>query len=333
MAVPDGQNLLFVSNEYSKTVSLFSMTNLNDAPTVANPVSDISTAAGKSFSFMVPVNTFADLDAGDSLTYTATLADGKPLPAWLKFDSELQGMLKYSDTVRDAYFALSGAWPSTDSASAATAIGSGVKTDGGNIAWQSGDPVNGKITTIAETLRADLGFAIGVVSTVPFSHATPAAFVSHNVNRNNYQDIAHEILFDTQPDVVIGGGLDSLFAKAVTNAAKADTDLDDNGFNDDYDAFKAGTAGTNHDNNGYTFVERATGVDGGTALAAAAAGVNLAAGEKLFGLFGTSGGNFEYYDVADTPGTATITRSTNDTTPTVDEDPTLAEMTSTTLRC
>ncbi|NTV05785.1 MAG: hypothetical protein HGA59_04660 [Chlorobiaceae bacterium] len=329
---PGGQNLLFVSNEYSKTVSLFSMTNLNDAPTVANPVSDISTAAGKSFSFMVPVNTFADLDAGDSFTYTATLADGKPLPAWLKFDGELQGMLKYSDTVRDAYFALSGAWPSTDSASAATAIGSGVKTDGGNIAWQSGDPVNGKITTIAETLRADLGFAIGVVSTVPFSHATPAAFVSHNVNRNNYQDIAHEILFDTQPDVVIGGGLDSLFAKAVTNAAKADTDLNDNGFNDDYDAFKSGTAGTNHDNNGYTFVERATGVDGGSALAAAAAGVNLAAGEKLFGLFGTSGGNFEYYDVADTPGTATITRSTNDTTPTVDEDPTLAEMTSTTIQ-
>jgi alkaline phosphatase/methionine-rich copper-binding protein CopC len=329
---PSGQNLLFVSNEYAKTVSLFSVTNLNDAPTVAHPVSDISTSAGKTVSIMVPLNTFVDLDAGDRLTYSATLADGKPLPAWLKFDSELQGMLQYTGTDRDAYFALSGAWPSTDSASAATAIGSGIKTDGGNIAWQSGDPVNGKITTIAETLKADLGFAIGVVSTVPFSHATPASFVSHNVNRNNYQDIAHEILFDTQPDVVIGGGLDSLFAKAVTNAAKISTDLDNNGLNDDYDAFKAGTAGTNHDNNGYTFVERATGVDGGTALAIAAAGVDITAGEKLFGLFGTSGGNFEYYNLSDTPGTVSITRSINDTTPTVDEDPTLAEMTSSTLQ-
>ena len=330
-ASPSGKNLLFVSNEYSNNVSLFTITNLNDAPVVENPISDVSTLENKAFSLLVPVGTFNDVDAGDSLTYTATLADGSPLPSWLKFDSELQGTLKYSGAARDAYFALSGAWPSTDSASAGTAIGSGVKTDGGNLAWQSGDPVGGQVKTIAETLRADLGFAIGVVSTVPFSHATPASFVSHNVNRGNYQDIAHEILFDTKPEVVIGGGLDSLFAKAVTNAANADTDLNKNGFNDDYDAFKAGTAGTNHDNNGYSFVERATGVDGGTALAAAANSVHLADGDKLFGLFGTSGGNFEYYEVADTPGTATITRSTTDGTPGVDEDPTMTEMTTAAL--
>jgi alkaline phosphatase len=323
---PSGESLLFVSNEYSKTVSLFTLTNLNDAPSVAHPISDVSTEEHKAFSLLVPVGTFHDLDAGDNLTYSATLADGTPLPSWLKFDSELQGTLKYSAASRDAYFALSGAWPATDSASAGTAIGSGVKTDGGNIAWQSGDPADGEVTTIAETLRAELGFATGVVSTVPFSHATPASFVSHNINRNNYQDIAHEILFDTQPDVVIGGGLDSLFAKAVTNAAKASTDLDSNGYNDDYDAFKAGTDGTH-----YTFVERATGMDGGSALAAAASGLDITAGDKLFGLFGTSAGNFEYYNVSDTPGTSTITRSTTDTTPSVDEDPTLAEMASTTL--
>ena len=34
--------------------------------------------------------------------------------------------------------------------------------------------------SIAELLRGRRGFAIGVVSTVPFSHATPAAHVSHN---------------------------------------------------------------------------------------------------------------------------------------------------------
>ncbi len=323
---PNGKNLLFVANEYAKTISLFTLTNLNDAPAVAHPVGNVSTAENKPFNLLVPVGTFHDLDTGDNLTYTATLADGSPLPSWLKFDSELQGTLKYVGAARDAYFALSDAWPSTDSASAGTAIGSGVKTDGGNVAWQSGDPVGGEITTIAETLRADLGFAIGVVSTVPFSHATPASFVSHNINRNNYQDIAHEILFDTQPEVVIGGGLDSLFAKAVTNSAKASTDINLNGYNDDYDAFKAGTSGTP-----YTFVERATGVDGGTLLATAASAVDITAGGKLFGLFGTSGGNFEYYNVADTPGTPTITRSTTDSTPGVDEDPTLSEMTFTTL--
>ena len=320
---PNDQALLVVSNEVSKTVTLFTM---NDAPTVATAIGDVTKVEEHEFTLMIPVQTFHDVDAGDSLTYSATLANGSPLPSWLKFDNELQGSLKYSTTATDSYFSQSGKWPATDSASAGTAIGSGVKTDAGNIAWQSEDKVGGEITTIAETLRADLGFAIGVVSTVPFSHATPASFVSHNVNRNNYQDIAHEILFDTQPEVVIGGGLDSLFAKAVTNAAKADTDLDNNGYNDDYDAFKADTDGTP-----YTFVERATGVDGGTLLATVAAGVDITAGEKLFGLFGTSSGNFEYYNVADTPGTPTITRSTTDTTPAVDEDPTLAEMTAATL--
>lgn len=118
---------------------------------VAHPISDVSAGENSAFSLLVPVGTFHDLDAGDSLTYTATLADGSPLPSWLTFDSELQGTLKYADAARDAYFALSGAWPSTDSASAGTAIGSGVKTDGGSIAWQSGDPVGGEVTTIATT--------------------------------------------------------------------------------------------------------------------------------------------------------------------------------------
>ncbi|MFZ4524956.1 MAG: choice-of-anchor I family protein, partial [Chlorobium sp.] len=221
-ASPSGQNLLFVSNEYSKNVSLFTLTNLNDAPTVISMIADVSTSEDAPFCLMVPVGTFNDVDAGDSMTYSATLADGTPLPSWLKFDGELQGTLKYSTTTTDTYFSQSGKWPATDSASAITAMVTGKKTDAGNIAWQSGDPANGAIKTIAETLRDDLGFAIGVASTVPFSHATPAGVVSHNVNRNNYQDIAHEILFDTQPDVVIGGGLDGLFAKAVINAAKAD---------------------------------------------------------------------------------------------------------------
>ncbi|NTW51545.1 MAG: hypothetical protein HGB22_03015 [Chlorobiaceae bacterium] len=321
------QNLLFVSNEYSKTVSLY---HQNSAPTVDQAISDVSKGENTPFTFMVPAGTFQDLDTGDSLTYTATLADGSALPSWLHFDGELQGALNYTSSAMDSYFSL-GTWAgnvATDSASAATAMSTGVKTDGGNICWLSGDPVNGSLTTIAETLKADLGYAIGVVTTVPFSHATPAGFVSHNVSRSNYQDIAHEILFTTEPDVVIGGGLDSLFAKAVKNSAGQSTDLDGNGYNDDYDVFRDANP---DNNNGYSFVQRETGVDGGTALAAKAAEVDITNGDKLFGLFGTSGGNFEYYNVSDTPGTPTITRSTTDSTPAVDEDPTLAEMTLTTL--
>ncbi len=309
---PSGQGLLFVSNEVSGTVSIF---RTNEAPVVEEGIADMSAAVGSKFDEILLANTFSDIDAGDSMTYTATLADGSALPEWLQFEAshhDLEDM--------KSYFSSNG-WPSTDSASAATAMSTGVKTVDGNIAWDASDKSGGELTTIAETLRAEEGFAIGVASTVPFSHATPAGFVSHDVNRNNYWDIAHEILFEVQPDVVIGGGMEnSNFAKATK------VDVNKNGYNDDYDAFVNDTDGTD-----YVFVQRQTGVDGGDTLAATAAGVDLAAGEKLFGLYGTSGGNFEYYEVADNPGTPTITRSTGDTTPGVDEDPTLTEVTNATL--
>ncbi len=101
----------------------------------------------------------------------------------------------------------------TDSASAATAWATGYKTDDGNIAWLPGDPDSGgnrnndgSLKTIAEWLRELKGYAIGVVSTVPFTHATPAAHVSHNKSRNNYFAIGTEILTVVKPEVVIGGG-------------------------------------------------------------------------------------------------------------------------------
>jgi DNA-binding beta-propeller fold protein YncE len=180
------------------------------------------------------------------------------------FEVDLKGATNLLDSSRyDPYFlGGSGGYGgsfATDSASAATAIATGFKTDDGNLAWLPGDPPGGALETIAESLRDDLGYSIGVVSTVPFSHATPAGFVSHNVKRSNTWNIAHEILFDVQPEVVIGGGLDSYFAKAVKDQTGADQDLNDNNLNDDYDAFKNGTDGT-----GYVFVERAAGSTGGS---------------------------------------------------------------------
>jgi Ca2+-binding RTX toxin-like protein len=61
--------------------------NVNDAPTVANPIIDQSTQPGAAFAFTVPTTTFADIDPADQLTYSATLANGSALPAWLSFDS------------------------------------------------------------------------------------------------------------------------------------------------------------------------------------------------------------------------------------------------------
>lgn len=59
---------------------------VNDAPTVANAISDRIWTGSGTKTFQVPVDTFSDADA-DSLTITATKADGTALPSWLVFDS------------------------------------------------------------------------------------------------------------------------------------------------------------------------------------------------------------------------------------------------------
>ena len=61
--------------------------NVNDAPMVVNAIADQSGGEGQVFSYTVPDNTFADIDLGDSLTYSAGLASGAALPTWLSFDA------------------------------------------------------------------------------------------------------------------------------------------------------------------------------------------------------------------------------------------------------
>ena len=60
-------------------------TPANNAPTVANPIDDQTATVGTALLYAFPTNTFADTDAGDTLTYTATQSDNSALPAWLSF--------------------------------------------------------------------------------------------------------------------------------------------------------------------------------------------------------------------------------------------------------
>ena len=59
--------------------------NTNDAPTVSTAIGNKSIAEDAAWSYVVPANTFADVDVGDSLAFAATKADGSVLPAWLSF--------------------------------------------------------------------------------------------------------------------------------------------------------------------------------------------------------------------------------------------------------
>ena len=61
---------------------------VNDAPVVAIALNGPTAAAvvaseGATFTYTLPAGTFADVDTGDTLTYSATA-----LPAWMKFDAK-----------------------------------------------------------------------------------------------------------------------------------------------------------------------------------------------------------------------------------------------------
>ena len=59
----------------------------NHAPVVAVPLQDQAATQGAAFKYSVPVGSITDADAGDVLTYSASLANGAALPAWLSFDA------------------------------------------------------------------------------------------------------------------------------------------------------------------------------------------------------------------------------------------------------
>jgi len=75
----DGQ--ASVSDVFSLAIA-----NTNDAPVVANVITNQTATEDAAFSFTIPNSTFADVD-GDSLTYTASLENGEALPSWLSFNA------------------------------------------------------------------------------------------------------------------------------------------------------------------------------------------------------------------------------------------------------
>lgn len=118
-------------------------------------------------------------------SYMSTYMDGgsyDPAQMWSDFDYAKSGY--------------------TDSAAAATAMSCGVKTYDGAI----GVDVNGEPVMHMMERAEQLGLATGVVTSVEFSHATPAGFVAHNASRNNYIEIANEMIYDSATDVIMGCG-------------------------------------------------------------------------------------------------------------------------------
>jgi len=102
----------------------------------------------------------------------------------------------------------------TDSAAAATALASGVKTFNGAIG------VNSQRTSVISMLdkAKALGYLTGIAVTSQVNHATPAAFVAHADSRQSYEKIADQYIdlrINGKPkvDLILGGGQEYFIRK------------------------------------------------------------------------------------------------------------------------
>lgn len=78
----------------------------------------------------------------------------------------------------------------TDSAASGTALATGHKTNNGHLGV---NPAGEPVYSVAHAAK-QAGYAVGVATTVCINHATPGAFYAHNNSRNNYHDIAQDML-------------------------------------------------------------------------------------------------------------------------------------------
>lgn len=103
----------------------------------------------------------------------------------------------------------------TDSAAAGTALGTGIKTNNGMLGF---DPNANRLVTVGEQAKA-MDKKVGLVTSVPFNHATPAGFIAHNASRNDYHGLATEMI-DSGVDVLMGGGHPYYTDDNTTRSAK-----------------------------------------------------------------------------------------------------------------
>ncbi|WP_422492148.1 VCBS domain-containing protein [Endozoicomonas sp. ALD068] len=90
--VTASDGILTVSDQFKINVA-----GVNDAPKLVGTLNNQMVAEESAFSYTIPANAFSDAE-GDTLTYSASLADGNPLPAWLTFDA---GTRTFSGTPDD----------------------------------------------------------------------------------------------------------------------------------------------------------------------------------------------------------------------------------------
>jgi alkaline phosphatase len=107
----------------------------------------------------------------------------------------------------------------TDSAAAATAIATGVNV--GNGVLSLAIPGSGeRLETLLERSARE-GKLTGLATTTYLTHATPAAFGAHQPDRSFYRAIGIDLLYDSRPNVLLGGGEYGMHGSAAAAAGYA----------------------------------------------------------------------------------------------------------------
>ena len=242
------------------------------------------------------------------------------------------GPTAWSMPPSDSY--LKGDWkalphPWTDSAASATSLNTGAKTFNGSINIA---PDGSPCVPLAREMQAE-GFSVGIVTSVPISHATPACVYANNVGRYDYQDITRDLLgLPSTNHRKPLSGVDVLLGCGWGEMMKDDRANQGNNYepgrkyiaNSDWKALKAGDK--------YLVVERTKGRDGIDVINEAADQA-IKNNQRLFGFFGVKAGRLPY-QTADgnynpTRGNSEVDRYSKAD---ISENPTLAEMTSAALR-
>jgi len=180
----------------------------------------------------------------------------------------------------------------TDSAASATSLCTGRKTY--NDAINVG-PDGSPLEPIGRTLQTR-GYAVGAVTSVPVSHATPACAYATNVSRDDYQDIARDLLGERSVahreaalpglDVLIGGG------DRVRVEKEADQGRN---FEPGHKYVADSTlAAIDAARGGRYVVARRTAGQRGTDVLTAAARTAIAGRQRLFGFFGAAEGHLPF---------------------------------------
>ncbi|MDO8465395.1 MAG: putative Ig domain-containing protein [Gallionella sp.] len=167
----DGSYSTYIDDGYGHVVAAnydASGNPANNAPSAGAALADQVGQQGMAFVFTVPSATFSDPDAGDTLSLSATLSNGDPLPDWLIFDTTTQ-----------------------------TFSGMPGNADVGNL---------GLLVTATDTggLSATSNFALTVTGTGPINVAPVAADDTVAVNEDAAQTtiaVADLLANDTDPDV------------------------------------------------------------------------------------------------------------------------------------